>query len=164
MQTRCTRLDLCHRLLASLAQSMTGVCLVPAPRTHIDRLRAFVVPVIANAWVAAMGQPSPMTWFALVVTAELGGILLRRPAIQAVQATVAKSIAFALATLTFQLAANWQTRLPARSAFPAAIVARTPASDFQILRNFNPPRVRVGHHSAGGHLLCNAHHPLRRTS
>lgn len=164
MQTHCTRLDLCHRLLTSLAQSMTRVCLEPAPRTHIDRLRAFVVPIIANAWVAAVGQPSPMTGFALVVMAELGGILLRLPAIQAVLATAAKSIAFALAALTFQLAATWQARIAAISAVPAALGARHPPFDFQILCNVKQPLVRAGYHSASGRPQSNTQQLPRRTS
>jgi hypothetical protein len=156
MHTSDLCLDQCHRLFSKPALALAGSCLATAPRTQLDRVRAVAMPVIANAWIAAMGQPSPMTGFALVVMAELGGCLLRLPAVRAAIFAAARSMATILAGLTFQMSAQRQG--------PAAPDASRPAFILKTLCAVKQPRARAGYHSAGGRPQCNALHPPRRTS
>lgn len=138
-------------MLSRLALDVASGCLAAAARAQLDRIHALALPVVVKAWAAAMGQPSPMAGFAVVVLAELGGGLLRLPALRTVIAALARNMVFALAALTVLLAA-------------AAIEAKRPAFVLQTLRDIKQLHARAGYHSAGGRPQCNAQHPPRRTS
>jgi len=114
------------------------------------------MPIIANASIAAMGQPSPMTGFALLVMAELGGCLLRLPAVRAAIFAAARIMVTILAGLTFQMSAQRQGQ--------AAPEASRPAFILQTLCEVKQPHPRAGYHSAGGRPQFNTLHSPRRTS
>ena len=156
MHTSLLRLDQCHRLL-----SKRGLTLAAAPRTLIDRLRAVALPVIANAWIAAMGQPSPTTGFALVVMAELGSCLLRNPTIRMAILKAARSMASVLAGLALRLLVQRQVQMAPLSTAPDAT---QPAFVMQTLREVKQPDAGLGYHSAGGRPQCNLLYSPRRTS
>ena len=128
------------------------------------RIRALVVPVLANAWAGAVNQPSPAAGFALVVTLDLIRRLLRLPATKALLATWSSRFVLAIATLTFQLAAHRQPQIACRPDMPAAREARRPAFVFQILCNVKPQRDRPGITLRTHRPPFNAQHPPRTTS
>lgn len=139
-------------MVTGLLQAYTIARLALAPRAQVDRIRALAVPIIANAWIAAMGQPSPMTGFALVVTAQLGAKLLRQPALRSAIGASARRTVFALAAFTCQLAVDRQgrwTRLSRISRMPAAIAVKRTALVLQTLCDVRQLQERPGYQSAG---------------
>ena len=159
MHASLLRLDPCQRLL-----SKTGLALAAAPRTWPGRLRATALPIIANAWIAAMGQPSPMTVFALAIMAELGGCLLRLPAVRAAIVAAARSMAIVLAGLTLRMSVQGQGQAVPVSGMPAAPETSRPAFILQTLCEVKQSHAGAGYHSAGGRPQCNALHSPRRPS
>jgi hypothetical protein len=164
MQSTRLRLDPCHRIVSEFLQAFTISRLASAPRAQVDRIRALAIPIIANAWVAAMGQPSPMTGFALVVAAELGARLLRQPALRAAIGASARRTVFALAALTFQLAVDRQGRWTRLSRMPAAMTLKRPALVLQTLCDVKQSQDRPGYQSAGSRPQSTVQHPPRRAS
>lgn len=136
MRTGRTRLDPCQRLLNAAVLALGA--------TRMDRIRAMVVPVLANAWAGAVNQPSPAAGFALVVALELVGRLLRLPATRAFLAAWSRRVILAIATLTFQLAADRQQQIARRPGMPAAKEAGRPAFVFQTLCNVKQQLGRPG--------------------
>jgi hypothetical protein len=151
MQTSRTRLHPAHRMSA-------------ADRSRIERIRAQFAPVVASAWVAAIGQPSPMAGFALAVATELGRGLLRLPAMRAILAAWSRLVILASATLTFQLAAARQGPAAWRPGLPAADAAKRPALFLQLLSNVKQQTRQAGYHFADDRPQHNMQHPPRSTS
>ena len=161
MQSTRHRFDIAHRMWTALAEALGSIGL--APRAQLRRVHELAVPVIANAWIAAIGQPSPTTVFVLGMMAGLGRGLLYQPAIRDAIGASARSMVFALAALTFQLAVDrqaWQTGL---TLMPAE-KARRPAFVLQRLCKLKHGTAGSGYHSAGRRLQSTVQQPPRRAT
>jgi hypothetical protein len=73
------------------------------------------LPVIARAYLAAMGQPSPIAGFLLAMAVELCGALVRLPRIRNGFACVLRTVVMIIAASIFLLA-DGETDLPAQPA------------------------------------------------
>ncbi len=146
MQSTRRRFDIDHRMWTALAEALGNIVL--APRGQLRRIHELVMPVIANAWIAAIGQPSPTTVFMLCVMAGLGRSLLCQPAIRDAIGASARSTVFALAALSFQLAVDRQAWPTGVTLMPAE-KARRPAVVLQKLCKRKHGQAGFGYHSAG---------------
>jgi hypothetical protein len=158
MQSKGRRLDVGHRMLTALAEALGSIGLAQLRRIH-----ELALPVIANAWIAAMGQPSPTTMFVLGVMAGLGRSLLCQPAIRDVLGASSRSAVFALAALTFQLAVDRQAG-PTGVALMPAEKARRPAFVLQRLCKRKHGQAGSGYHSAGRRPQSTVQHSPRRAT
>lgn len=159
MQSTRRRFDLCHRVWIALAGAPGSIGL--APRAQLRRIHELAMPVIANAWIAAIGQPSPTTMFVLVVMAGLSRSLLCQPAIRDTIGASARSTVFALAALTFQLAVDRQAWPTGVTLMPAE-KARRPAFILQKLCKRKHGQAGSGYHSAGRRPQSTVQHQPRR--
>jgi len=150
MQTARPRLEAGHRKATCAATR----------RALAGRVHGLAIFAIEKAWVA-LGEPSPMAGFALLVLFALGRGLLRLPAARVIVDALARAILLALAALTFLFAADRQGQ--ARGA-AAAINAKRPPFILQALCNINRLGDSFGYHSAGSRPQCIVQHQPRRTS
>jgi hypothetical protein len=151
MQTAAHDLDAGHRKARWLAA---------APRALAGRIHALAISAIEKAWVA-MGQPSPVAGFALLVMVELGRGLLRLPAVQAVVGALSRGMLVALAALAFLYAADRQGQARGMT---AAAEAKRPTFIRQALCDINCSRSSSGYHSASRRSQPTPQHQPRRTS
>ena len=161
MQSTRRRFDIAHRMWTALAEALGSIGL--APRAQLRRLHELAVPVIANAWIASIGQPSPITVFVLGVMAGLGRCLLCQPATQDIIGASARSMVFVLAALTFELAVDRQASETGVSLMPAE-KARRPAFVLQRLCKLKHGTAGSGYHSAGRHPQSTVQQPPRRAT
>jgi hypothetical protein len=158
MQSTRRRFDAGHRMWNALAEALGSIGLAPLRRIH-----ELAMPVIANAWIAAIGQPSPTTVFVLGVMAGLGRSLLCQPAVRDAIGASARSTVFALAALTFQIAVDRQAGTAGVSLMPAE-KARRPAFVLQRLCKRKHGQAGSGYHSAGRRPQSTVQHPPRRAT
>ena len=130
--------------------------LAVAPRALAGRIHALAMSAVEKAWMA-MFQPSPMAGFALLVLIELGRGLLRLPAARAVAGASARGISFALATLTFLLAADRHDQARGGRDESKALSIHSGLCDVNRWREF------PGFHFADRRPHCTVQHQPRRT-
>jgi hypothetical protein len=148
MQTAGPRLEAAHCKARWLAM---------APRAFARPIHALAMSAIEKAWVA-MGQPSPMAGFALLVMIELGRGLLRLPAARAIAGASARRILFALAALTFLLAADRHDQARGGRDESKALSMHSGLCDVNRWRDSS------GYHFAGKRPHFTVQHQPRRTS
>jgi hypothetical protein len=159
MQRTRHRFDMGHRMWTALAEALGSIGL--APRAQLRRIHELAMPIIVNAWIAAIGQPSPTTVFVLGVMAGLGRGLLCQPAIRDTIGASARSAVFAMAALTFQLAVDRQAGPTGASPMPVE-KARRPAFVLQKLCKRKHGQAGSGYHFASRRLQCTVQHQSRR--
>jgi hypothetical protein len=145
----------------TLVQALGSIGL--APRAQIERVQELAMPVIVNAWIAAMGQPSPTTVFVLVAMAELGRSLLHQAGVRIVSGASARSTVFVLAALTFQLAVDLQAR-PTGVSLMSVEKARRPPFVLQRLCKRKHGQAGSGYHFAGRRQQSTVQHQPRRAT
>jgi hypothetical protein len=103
------------------SQDAQPAALHPTPFIHLPaivlagRPAMVALPVIARAYLAAMGQPSPIAGFLIAMAVELCGALLRLPRIQNGYACVLRTVVMIIAAGIF-LIADGKRDLPAEPA------------------------------------------------